>query len=116
MQRVIVTSSGTVTLCAYVKAWKAVKAAPVNTMYKSTLCTWWPESREEILRQFMQGLNDRINGHIAGYAQGRKWSRDWFMSAWRLSRAVNTPRLIVRRTEVPMEFRDRLAGRLYDEE
>lgn len=59
--KIISTASGDVTLREYVRAWRAVKAAPSGTAFKSSLCGWWPASREEILRQFIAGLHDRIN-------------------------------------------------------
>ena len=59
----IKTASGTVTLGSYVAAWKAVKASPPGTEFKSSLCGWWPAKREEILAQFSAGVHDRINQH-----------------------------------------------------
>jgi hypothetical protein len=59
--KVIKSCAGTVTLGAYVRGWKAVKAAAPGTMFKRSLCGWWPASREEILKQFSEGVNDRIN-------------------------------------------------------
>ena len=107
---VIVTASGTVSVRQYVQTWRSVKAADAGTRYKSSLCGWWPATREEILAQFWEGLDDRINRHIAGYGKGRKWDADWQRAARNTATSVNTPRLIVR--WVPAEFRQRLAHRL----
>ena|SRR6185503_221027 len=109
-KRVITTSSGTVTLGQYVKAWRAVKEAPAATEFKSSLCGWWPASREEILSQFMQGVHDRINRRIPGYGEGRKWDQDWQRTTQNFARSVNTPRLVVR--WAPKEFQERLAHRI----
>lgn len=49
-----------VPLGIYVRAIKAAKANP-STEFKHGLTTWWPTSGAEIMRQFRQGMNDRIN-------------------------------------------------------
>lgn len=50
-----------VTAAQYVKAWRMVKAAPAGQMFKEGLAAWWPQSREEILRDFAHYANDIIN-------------------------------------------------------
>ena len=107
-------SAKTVTVGQYVKAWKDCKAAPVGTEYDHGLGGWSPATREVILREFEEGLHDRINRHIEGYRVGRKWDSDYQRSMAHAARAVNTPRLIVRC--VPMDLRKRLAHRIYNEE
>ena len=61
---------------------------------------------------FLKCLHQKINR--GQEPRGRKDCRDWYSWAWRTSRAVNTPRLIVRPSTVPLEFRERLAHRLTD--
>lgn len=61
MKRIIATGSGSVTIGAYVAAWKRVKASPPGTEFKSSLCGRWAATREEILQQFSDGVNDRVN-------------------------------------------------------
>lgn len=110
------TATGTVTLGAYVSAWRKVKGAKPGTTWNHSPCSHCPSTREEILREFSFGLHDRISRHIPGFGYGRKWSSDWFFSALRTAHAANTPRLIVRPMTVPFEFRARLAQRLWNEE
>lgn len=112
MQKVIVLGDGRrVTLGNYVKAWRAVLKSPQGAMFKgSPSDSRMPADREQCLREFRSGMHDRINKRIPSYGRGRKWSSDWWWDAWRASRDVNTPRLVVR--WVPFEFRERLAHRL----
>jgi len=115
MQRIITLGNGKqIGLGIYVEGWKSCRQAPHGTTYKHGLCGWGSETRETILHQFARGLHDRINHHIPGYGQGRKWSHNWFMQAWRISRDVNTPRLIVH--WIPKEFHKKLQHRLWQGE
>lgn len=120
MMRAIVLGDGRrISLSAYVAAWKAALAADAGQRFKGSPCD--PRglrgssySRAEILQEFRRGLDDRINRHAPHYGKGRKWAYDWQSAAWRLSRDVNTPRLVVRLFGNPMarEFADRLGDRL----
>ncbi len=96
-------------LGAYVKAWRACLGLPGNTHIGKGV-DGWGQTASEALSDLRRGMDDRINRHIPGYGKGRKWDSDWFWSAWRAARDVNTPRLVVR--YVPMEFRARLAHRI----
>ncbi len=107
-------STKTVSVGQYVQAWKDCKAAPVGTEYNHGLCGWSPTTRERILREFEEGMHDRINRHTEGYGVGRKWDSDYQRDMAHAARAVNTPRLIVR--YVPTDLRKRLAHRIYKEE
>lgn len=49
-----------VTLAGYVKAVKKAKAHPDAT-FKEGLTCWWPVTGEQIVRQFRDGMHDRIN-------------------------------------------------------
>ncbi|GMV81469.1 MAG: hypothetical protein AMXMBFR7_26530 [Planctomycetota bacterium] len=50
-----------VTAGQYVEAYKRVKSAPPGSMFKKGLAAWWPQSREEILRDFAHYANEIIN-------------------------------------------------------
>jgi len=52
-----------VTLGAYVKAIRLAKANP-DVEFKEGLSCWWPCTGKEIMRQFLEGVNDRINQGI----------------------------------------------------
>jgi hypothetical protein len=71
-------------------------------------------SADEWLRWFRQCLDKKISSHMPHVNRGRKWGYDWQIQAWRTSREVNTPRLIVR--WIPREFLPRLTHRLHTEE
>lgn len=49
------------TIGQYVQIIRRVKASPPGTMFKESFGGWWPATREEILRQFWQMVQDRIN-------------------------------------------------------
>lgn len=61
---------------------------------------------------FLECLQRKITSQMPGYEVGRKWSGDWWRAAWNAARRVNRPRLIVRVSEVPLEFREQLRHRL----
>lgn len=62
MTRYITLGNGKqIGLSAYAKGWRACKASALGTEFKHGLCTWWSQTREEILQDFMHGLHDRIN-------------------------------------------------------
>jgi hypothetical protein len=92
----------------------AVKAAPPGQEFDRSLRARWSKTREEILVEFSDGLAERINRSDARFRVGRKWEFAWQNSARHLANKVNTKRLIVHRSEVPKEFRERLAARIYD--
>lgn len=50
----------TVSLKAYIQGVKLAKANP-DKEFKYGLTTWWPVTGREIMRQFLDGVNDRIN-------------------------------------------------------
>lgn len=115
--RVVTLGDGqAVPLGSYVRAWREAASAPLERMYKRGLINRWPTSALDVLRQFRGGMTERINRHIPGYGIGRKWQPEWYWWTWRTARAVNTPRLVVRRTEVPVWLRARLAHRIYHED
>lgn len=88
MLRVIRTASGVVTLGQYAAAWRTVKASPGGTEFKSSLCGRSPETRETILRQFAEGLHDRINIRGGLIRTGRNFTTDQYWRFWRDSRAI----------------------------
>lgn len=107
---------GDVPLGDYVQGWKDVLAEPSSTVYSCGLATFDAATRDEVLKEFRDGLADRINRNIPGYGQGRKWGSDWQRWVGQFARKVNTPRLIVRVTEAPPVYRERLAHRFFTEE
>jgi hypothetical protein len=110
MQRVIKTATRTVTLGQYLRAWKAVLASPAGSEFRYSLCSPWPASREVILKEFSEGVHDRINRHIPGYGVGRKWSSDWQREAQHAANWLNHPRLII--DWLPTWLKERYAHRL----
>ena len=52
-----------VTLAQFVRAVKLAKANP-DAEFKQGLSCWWPCTGREIMRQFLEGVNDRINQAI----------------------------------------------------
>lgn len=57
---VTVASGKRVPLAAYVRAVRLAKANPDRT-FTEGLSSWWPTTGAEIVRQFRQGMHDRIN-------------------------------------------------------
>lgn len=103
-----------VSVAAYVKAWRIIRDADPRREFGAW--SHFPESAATIRREMLAGLDARINRHIPGFNIGRKWEPGAYWEAWRLSRAVNSPRLIVRRAQVPLEYRARLASRIWSDE
>ncbi len=58
-----------VTLGQYVKAIKLAKANP-NAEFKHGLTCWWSCTGREIMHQFRNGVEDRINEMIPRIARG----------------------------------------------
>ena len=58
-----------VTLAQYVAAIKLAKANP-TAEFKHGLTTWWSTTGAEIMRQFAEGMNDRINQGISYSRRG----------------------------------------------
>lgn len=92
-----------VPLGAYVAAWRAVLAAPADQRTDRSLCERFPSTAGDVLREFRDGLHDRINRHVPGYGVGRKWSADWQREAVHFAASINTPRLVIR--YLPKDFR-----------
>jgi len=53
----------TVTLAAYLAAIRKAKSNPDAT-FQHGLTAWWPVTGRDIVRQFRQGIHDRINQGI----------------------------------------------------
>jgi hypothetical protein len=53
----------TVTLKAYVAAVRMAKANP-TAEFKHGFTTWWPTTGADIMRQFREGMQERINQAI----------------------------------------------------
>ncbi len=62
--------SRSVSLGAYVKAIRAAQAYPADT-FTTGLTTWWPTTGAEVMRQFRDGMTDRINQGISYSKRGQ---------------------------------------------
>ena len=60
-----------VSLGAYVRQIKIVKAN-LDATFKSGLTMWGPHTGRQIMRQFRQGMHDRINEGIPYHQRGVK--------------------------------------------
>jgi hypothetical protein len=108
----------TVSLGAYVKAWKAALAAPAGSTFDKGF-NWYPETREETLRTFRKGLADRINRRIDGFPgalrpevfRGRKWSYEWQVETSRAAQQLNS-RVVIH--WLPIWLKARFAHRIED--
>ena len=58
-----------VTLAAYVAAVQIAKARP-EAIFSTGLTSWWPTSGADIMRQFRDGMNDRINQAVPYIQRG----------------------------------------------
>lgn len=56
-----------VTVGQYVRAIKTAKANP-DAVFKHGLRGWWPVTGREILREFLDGVHDRIDTRAKGGA------------------------------------------------
>lgn len=95
LQVVIVVRGCQVDVRDYAKMWRRVREAPPGSTFKESLRGWWPVTREELLEQFRDGMDDRLSSHMPGYKQGRKWDPDWQNETWRASRQLNQPNLVI---------------------
>ena len=59
----------TVSLRAYIQAVRLAKENPAAT-FSHGFTTWWPTTGADIMRQFRQGVMDRINQAIPYYKRG----------------------------------------------
>jgi hypothetical protein len=110
IRRVIRTASGTVTLGQYVAAWKRVVANPNATFKSSLTCVFGSFTAAELRREFLFGVNDRINRHVPGYGIGRKWNNQWFLQMYRAAAELNRPRLRI--YWLPADLKTRFAHRI----
>ena len=60
-----------VTLGQYVSAVKTAKANP-GMEFKHGLTCWWPCKGSDIVRQFVEGIHDRINQGVSYNLRGGK--------------------------------------------
>lgn len=109
--RVITLGNGKqVRLGNYVAGWKRAKKSKRGTRFNHGLCGWWSLTREEILREFNEGLHDRINRHIPWFGKGRKWNQDWQREMGHAAFLLNNPKLII--DWLPQDLKVRFARRL----
>src|SRR5216684_1625102 len=98
MKRVVYLPEGRhVSLSTYVRAWKRTLAAPPKTLFENEF-NWYPESREDILREFRRGLQEsnyrRIerlprNTRPPPTSQGPKWTYEWQTETYRAAQQLN---------------------------
>jgi len=95
-------------------AW--LRAAPAGVVRRVLPDVWTAEPMDlaRFRAWFARRLEEKINRSEP--ARGRKDCADWFRAASHTARRVNTPRLVVRAQEIPLEFRARLAHRLHTEQ
>jgi len=62
-----------VSLAAYIAAVKLAKANPTATFSHGLTC-WWPCTGDEIVRQFVAGLEERINQAVTYLQRGQEKS------------------------------------------
>lgn len=117
---IILPNGRKVTVGEYTRSWKILKQLPLdriiclgNQTTKGAF-SYFPETAQQILERIKFGVHDRINKHLK--MNGRKYSSDYERAALQCSYRVNTPNLIVRETEIPFEFRERLRHRIFKEE
>lgn len=58
-----------VTIRQYVRAIQRAKAHP-DTMFSHGLTTWWPTNGRDIVRQFREGMHQRINDAVPYVQRG----------------------------------------------
>jgi hypothetical protein len=58
-------------LAAYNQAVRLAKAFP-TAVFKTGLTTWWPTTGAEIMKQFREGMTDRINLAIPYSQRGQR--------------------------------------------
>lgn len=80
-------------LAVYLDAWRQLRAMDPNI--EVTGFDHFSQAARHILREIQYGIHDRINRHIPGFGQGRKWSYEWQVETLRAARALNTPRLAI---------------------
>ena len=65
MKVIVINSNKRISLRTYINAWKALKAIPSDQRdhitVKESLCTWYPVTVTECLKQYTDGVHDRIN-------------------------------------------------------
>lgn len=115
MQRYVTLGDGRhVGLGTYVQAWRNVLVAPSGASFNRSLSDSWSSDRETILRQFRDGLHNRINRHIPTYGRGRKWDSQWQRDTRNAARQLNSN---VRFYWLPQWLKSRFAHRIasYDD-
>jgi hypothetical protein len=101
-----------VSLGEYVRSWRVLKTLPAARLVERWSHFATPAG--EILEAIAAGVQDRINRHIPGFGQGRRWSEDWFRSVLLTARTVNGTRVVL--DWVPEGLETHLAHRLRDPE
>jgi hypothetical protein len=111
MRYITLGNGNKMSLKGYCKAWKQAKRLSSDTVFTHGLDGWWEVDRNEILRQFNDGLHARINQHIPWYNNGKKWVNQWQIDTLRAARELNTPRLVIH--WLPHWLKNRFEHRLH---
>lgn len=119
-----------VPLLSYIEHWCMVRVLDPDTPVSRSLGDSFSTTAGRVLNEFRRGMHDRINQAVPYELRGagvdsflrrdmkpyRKLDSQWQRHTSQLARRVNTPRLIVRGSEVPAEFRERLKHRIHTED
>jgi hypothetical protein len=121
MQRVVYLPQGRcVTLGNYVHAWRLALTAPDTAVFNKPFAPY-PQTKQEVLREFRFGLHDRINRRIDGFPgtlrplphpDTRKYDYEWQLETYRAAIQLNQPCLII--DWLPPWLKTRFAYRLRD--
>lgn len=113
-QRYIMLGCGRrIGLARYVEAWKACLALDPKTWIGRGV-DGLGQNAGEALRDLRRGLHDRINRHIPGFGQGRKWDSDYQRHIGHIANRLNM-RCIIWQVETrcwPTEWQSRFAHRI----
>lgn len=97
----------------FVQGIQKIKSLPDGAIIRGAGQWGANTTKEAMLREYREMIDNRINSKIPGFDNGRKKQSSWQSTASQLALRVNTPRLIVRKGEVPKEFRVRLNHRIF---
>jgi hypothetical protein len=101
-------------LARYMLIVKTAKENP-DKMFSQSFCSWSPETGETIIKEWMDGINDRINAKDPRYPQGAKAQPLYQTELQRDYRAYldrRDKRIIVRQWQTPL-FRKRFSHLLF---
>lgn len=89
---IVVQGERRVSVASYLAVVQCAKANP-ERMFKASLRHWAPSPGRVIVREFRDGLHEKISRRMAHYGVGRKWGQEWQTETLRAALNLNTPRL-----------------------